>query len=58
MVRDCSHRRVFYNAKWVENLVWAWVVSLLTNPQLLEDGLQAYYGEKESDLGKEGPIDS
>lgn len=50
MVRDCPHRRVFYNAEKVESLVWAWVVSLLTNPKQLKEGLQSYYGEKERDL--------
>lgn len=50
LVDECSYSSIHYPAATVDEVVWNWIASLLTDPVQLRDGLAAFQAEKEQHI--------
>lgn len=48
-IEICDRASIHYRADFVDPIIWDWIVSLLTKPDLLKQGLETFYAEKEQD---------
>lgn len=50
LVDECPYSSIYYPAELVDATVWHWITSLLTQPEQLRLGLEAYQAQKEQNI--------
>lgn len=50
LAEECPYSTIYYQAERVDQIVWEWISSILTDPQRLHQGLVTYQLEKEQNV--------